>query len=148
MAACRLKFNKASLIWEQVSCGFNPSHQLYHFCPFIRICMGRDANLWRSKICLPPLPCHCTVTFGVGHYMQSQMKYILSKFAFIIEMTKQSLSVTKNVQNVPEIVHWIKKVWMLKKRLRSLVHYLIKLFVLFLSSIGGTCPYKLTILLS
>ena len=67
--------------------------------------MGRDANLWRSKICPPTPPSHCTVTFGVGHYMQSQMKYILSKFAFIIEMTKQSLSVTKNVQNVPEIVH-------------------------------------------
>ena len=26
------------------------------------------------------------------------------QFAFIIEMMKQSLSVTKNVQNVPEIV--------------------------------------------
>ena len=34
------------------------------------------------------------------------------------------------------------------KSLRSLVHYLRKLFILCLSSTGGMCPYKLTTLLS
>ena len=76
--------------------------------------LGRDSNLWRSKIWRlsllqypPPPDCHRTPlphkstqppNYDI-RFMKSYMKYILSKFTFIIvSNVKKSLSVIKDMQ--------------------------------------------------